>query len=155
MPEQKIRGQFTCKVAGVTYDNKDGTNRQKILEHCEEGDELTLIHTPVPENENAVSVSRKNGEQIGYLGAGVARSIAPILDKGEQVDAEIAELNEFENEDEDTIIACRIQITEPRARVEIEKLKIAGQYIEKSSKASRGCLLVSLTSILFCYLFSV
>lgn len=88
---QRLNPFFT-KVAGVTRKNTDGTDRQKILKNCKRGEQLRLIHEPIPQDKNAVKVCRENGEQIGWLNSILAAEIAPRLDKGSKVDAEISEI---------------------------------------------------------------
>lgn len=94
MPKKntKVIGEFHTKVVGVTHDNDDGSNRQKILKKCRVGEELQLIHTPIPQDKNAVKVCRRNGQQIGWLSRSVAEEIAPRLRKGGKVRAQISSL---------------------------------------------------------------
>jgi hypothetical protein len=55
-------------VAGVSYSNRDGTNRQQIVAHCSAGELLRLKREEDnPVDPNAVAVVRLNGEQLGYL----------------------------------------------------------------------------------------
>ena len=83
---------FYTKIVGVTYPNDDGTSKQKILAKCRIGENLILKHTPIPEDDNAVKVLRKNGDQIGWLSSAVAREISALLDQGCRVDAVISDL---------------------------------------------------------------
>lgn len=83
---------FFSKVACVTHRNSDGTDRQKILKNCRAGEKLKLIHEPMTQDKNAVKVCRESGEQIGWLNQILAAEIAPRLDGGSRVDAEISEI---------------------------------------------------------------
>lgn len=83
---------FFTKVAGVTHKNDDGTERQKILKNCKAGEKLRLIHEPMSQDKSGIKVCRENGEQIGWLNSILAAEIAPRLDKGSRVDAEISEV---------------------------------------------------------------
>jgi len=59
---------FFTSVAGVTYPNRDGSNRQTIVAKCRAGEPIVLEAEPDnPQHENAVRVLRKDGSQIGYV----------------------------------------------------------------------------------------
>lgn len=104
----KALRSFTTNVAGTKYTNKDGTSRQEILQSCYEGEELLLVREyDNPKDPNAVMVFTLDMEQIGYLFAEEAAEIAPRLDKGSPVDAEIVELSESDT----GVIYCRIKLT--------------------------------------------
>ena len=70
-------------VVGVTYDNDDGSSRQKIISRCTEGEDLLLEHQPDnPHDPNAVAVVKKRtGEQIGFLEARLAKDIIRLVEK--------------------------------------------------------------------------
>ena len=58
----------SANLAGVSYNNRDGTNRQKIISRCSAGELLRLkVEDDNPVDPNAVAVIRLNGEQLGYL----------------------------------------------------------------------------------------
>lgn len=82
-----VKGQFSVNVAGVSYPNDDGSERQSIIRDCDEGEHLILKHTPIPEDKNAVRILRQNGQQLGWLPRWNAQEIAPYLDRGEIVSA--------------------------------------------------------------------
>jgi hypothetical protein len=107
----KSKGQFETNIAGITFNNDDGTNRQEIMRKCTIGERLILTHTPIKQDNNAVKVTRTSGEQIGWLHDFVAKEIAPILDKGKTVSAEITELSTFINESGKRMPKCRILLT--------------------------------------------
>jgi len=74
---------FYTKVAGVSYLNDDGTNRQIIARKCRRGDVLLLApEENNPHDKNAVRVLRKNGEQLGYLTARCATGVATNISHG-------------------------------------------------------------------------
>jgi hypothetical protein len=58
---------------------------------------LTLTHTPIQQDKNAVKVARQTGKQIGWLHAEVAKKIAPLLDRNIAVDAEITDISHWIN----------------------------------------------------------
>jgi hypothetical protein len=67
---------FHTKIVGVSYKNSDCTNRQKLIAKCEVFETLTLDHEEDNAHDpNAVRVCRENGQQLGYLNAGLAKQI--------------------------------------------------------------------------------
>ena len=75
------------KVAGVCFKNEDGSDRQTILERCEEGMIVNLIPEPDnPYDENAVKVVLdSSGEQLGYINRHQAPDILRMLKYGAKV----------------------------------------------------------------------
>jgi hypothetical protein len=68
---------FFAKVAGESYRNADGSDRQAIIASCRVGEPLLLLPEPDnPHDENAIKVLREDGKQIGYLDAGLAARLA-------------------------------------------------------------------------------
>jgi HIRAN domain. len=75
-PKSRVTKTFFTKVAGVTKRNRDGEPRQDLINNCRIGEPVELV--PEPDNRydrNAVAVYVR-GDQIGYLSAGVAASLA-------------------------------------------------------------------------------
>ena len=67
---------FFTKVVGVTHPNSDGSDRQEIIQGCKPCEQVFL--RPEPENPfdpNAIAVDREQGEQLGYLPAGLAKEL--------------------------------------------------------------------------------
>jgi hypothetical protein len=83
-PAEPSKTGFFTKVAGVSYENRDGTSRQSIIKRCRPGEILHLVREPDnPHDANAVKVLRQNGEQLGYLpGHVVMTGLARELDRG-------------------------------------------------------------------------
>ena len=74
---------FYTKIAGVTFPNPDGSSRQEFIQKCRPDEQVFL--EPEPDNRfdpNAVRVVRKTDEQLGYLPAGLAESVAAGLRDG-------------------------------------------------------------------------
>jgi HIRAN domain len=83
------------KIRGVTKDNPDGVDRQRIIEQwCRFGDALFLVREPSnPFDPNAIQVKRivyssdnpedkpRLGEQIGYVSRELAEKLAPRVDR--------------------------------------------------------------------------
>ena len=59
---------FFAHVAGESFTNRDGSDRQAIIASCRVGESLILDPEPHnPKDANAVRVLREDGKQIGYL----------------------------------------------------------------------------------------
>lgn len=83
----RIRHAF-AKVAGGTYPNADGTERQKHIKKCKAGQPLTLQPDPDnPYSDVAISVLLPNGKQIGSVPEYLAERIDEEVASGKQVGA--------------------------------------------------------------------
>lgn len=122
-------------IKGVTYENPNGSSRQNILRGCQKGDILTLVRElDNPYDSNAVKVclssKEKSGflsrilggkavaKQLGYLSKYLASRIAPLMDKGVPVYAEIRDFRNSESTEiylsganTRTYLDCLIEIT--------------------------------------------
>jgi hypothetical protein len=104
---QHVALSFRSQVAGVTYENADGSSRQAVLGRCQEGEALKLVREPSnPYDGNAVGVRRSNGEQLGYLPKEFARQSAPLLDGACTNQAQVVRL-----ESRRYYVACTIDVT--------------------------------------------
>jgi hypothetical protein len=84
---------FHSKIAGVSHQNDDGVSRQRIIASCRLGEELELVrdhHNPI--DPNAVRILRRNGEQLGYVTAYLAKDLAPAIDHGTPIRVRISDL---------------------------------------------------------------
>ena len=80
---------FRTTIAGVTYPNEDGTDRQAILTALRVGEDLVLNREPGnPHDKYAVAVFRANGQQVGYVPAGDIR-LANHIDSGGTASARV------------------------------------------------------------------
>ena len=67
---------FFTKVAGVSFKNDDGSDRQEILSTCSPLQTLRLEHEENnPYDSNAISVCTEDGRQIGHLFRDVAADV--------------------------------------------------------------------------------
>ena len=81
--------QYRTTIAGVTYPNKDGTERQALLRALKPGQKLTLIREPNnPYDKFAVAIFTLSGLQLGYTHAGDSR-LADHMDMGGAVSAKV------------------------------------------------------------------
>ena len=79
------------KLSGVTHHNPDGTNRQEIIgELCYNGQQLLLIREPNQYSYNNIGVYITY--QIGYVNPDMAEMLAPFIDSGGLVEAQITEI---------------------------------------------------------------
>lgn len=80
--------EFNSKVVGVTFDR-----RQETVAKLREGDPLDLVREPhnASGDVNAIRVE-KDSAQIGYIRAGIAMELAPLIDKGAFFSAFVSQL---------------------------------------------------------------
>ena len=75
---------YTLGVVGESFDNDDGTPRQRIIRQCKSGDPIALRREPDnPYDPNAIAVTTAAGEQIGYLSRHNAEWVSDVLEKTE------------------------------------------------------------------------
>ncbi len=79
------------KLQGVTRTNQDGTNRQEIIaELCYRGQQLVLMRSPNSPSDNNLDVYV--AYQVGQVNTEIADLLAPILDEGSIVRAQITDI---------------------------------------------------------------
>ena len=79
------------KIQGVTRTNRDGTSRQEIIaELCYQDQQLVLMRAPNQYSPNNLDVYV--AYQVGYVNPELADLLAPILDEGGVVRAQITEI---------------------------------------------------------------
>lgn len=109
-----------CAVAGINHLAFDGQHRQDIIAKCRLGEPIILIRDPDnPADPDAVALFRKTGESIGFLTRYDAEEIAPLMDKGWPMSAEIIAIEPFDTDRGETLLGVRIKVTpyEPGAAV--------------------------------------
>ena len=79
------------KIAGVSFDNNDGTSRQAILKALRPGDRLLLQHAPMPGHPEAIQVVTSWGRQAGFLPSGMGRDVLRWFNEY-KVDAYVTEI---------------------------------------------------------------
>ncbi len=83
---------FRTTIAGVTKQNRDGTDRQTLVKTLKPGEELKLVREPDNSYDKyAVAVYRSSGEQLGYVPAG-DRRLADHIDSGGPVTAKVVKI---------------------------------------------------------------
>lgn len=90
---RELDDEIATKVAGVTFNNDDGENRQEILRKIKSGDKtITLVRDKEnPHDKNAVRVNSKYG-MIGFLDKETAKLVSYLLDYGNIVNATITQI---------------------------------------------------------------
>jgi len=84
-----------------------GKSRQKLIQRCKDGDPLRLVREPSnPFDSVAVKVCNWKEQQLGYLSKYVASKVAPLLDSGKAVQAEVREIRNV-----GTYYDCLVEIT--------------------------------------------
>jgi hypothetical protein len=94
----KRTNRHLVSVAGVSFNNDDGSSRQTVISHCKPGETLMLIREPDNKfDAGAIKITRRNGQQIGYVPACIARhgdsgGLAHEIDAGVIFRCRIAEI---------------------------------------------------------------
>lgn len=63
----KVEHDFFSKVVGVTFNNDDGSSRQKYIASLKAGDELIFRPVSVQGHPEAIGVFTTSGKQLGHL----------------------------------------------------------------------------------------
>jgi hypothetical protein len=83
--KMRLRHAF-AKVAGVTFPNDDGSERQEIIRRCKVGEHLILRHDANSQySAFATQVLRTNGEQLGHAPEYLADRICQEVEAGYKV----------------------------------------------------------------------
>src|SRR5436309_306860 len=83
---------FHTRIAGVTKQNADGTDRQALIKTLRRGETLNLVREPNnPYDKYAIAVFRSSGVQLGYIPAG-DRRLADHMDMGGRVSAKVVKI---------------------------------------------------------------
>lgn len=106
--EAEKTGRIVTKVAGVTFDNEDGTDRQYILrQYVENGstDAITLVKSSYKGND-AVDVMC-GGFCVGKIPKNVVADVVNVIDR---VSSVIMDVGTFENDEGDEIYRADLTI---------------------------------------------
>lgn len=102
-------GKIYTRVAGVTYTNEDGTERQDILQSLHEGDNLYLVDEGDFEHPEAIGVY-DGSEQVGFLPKSLATQVREYLSDGELIDCDVI-IDYIGAKRSDLPLGCRIAIS--------------------------------------------
>ncbi len=79
-------------IAGIQYNNSDGSSRKVILSRLHKGDKLvTRPEEDNPYDKNAVKLLSSNGKTVGYLPRFVAVFLKQQLKSGKKAEVKIVE----------------------------------------------------------------
>ncbi len=70
-----VERDFYTKVAGVSFNNSNGTSRQSIIKGLRSGEDVLLKPMPSKEYPDAIGVFSSKGKQIGFLSAELAHDM--------------------------------------------------------------------------------
>ncbi|NFV80028.1 HIRAN domain-containing protein [Magnetospirillum aberrantis] len=100
----KPRRTFVTGISGESY-------RQAEIRHAKAGEELLLIREPNnPHDRNAIKVCRRNGQQIGYIMAGMAPRLADQINSGTRMGAVLEEIRGGTRDRPSLGVAIRVRI---------------------------------------------
>ncbi|GAA4841467.1 HIRAN domain-containing protein [Algivirga pacifica] len=89
LPVQEVQ------IAGVRYQNDDGSQRQDIIRECKKGERLMLIPDSINQyDKHAIQVLRLNRQQIGFLDMDLAIEVKSRLEASSPVEASIIDIKE-------------------------------------------------------------
>lgn len=81
--------EFKTRIAGVTYHNEDGIDRQSLLKSCCAGERVELRREPDnPYDKFAIAVINTKEQILGYIPAGDSR-LADHIDRGGEIRATV------------------------------------------------------------------
>ena len=96
------------KLIGVTKNNPDGTNRQKLLAKAKEGDALYFEVETTPKKEKQIAVFNYQDQQLGYL-MGKYSYLAGYIENEEEFSPVVAKIT---GGDGNKSYGCNIDIPE-------------------------------------------
>jgi hypothetical protein len=127
-----IEFTYEFKIAGINYDNPDGSKRKEIIKKCSIGESVDLKRDYDNEHDKyAIAVFRKTGEQLGfipredfYFGYPISnRSIAEHIDLGDDVNAKIIKIVNVNNSELSTAILEIVIISKQPFRAKERRAK--------------------------------
>lgn len=82
------------RIAGISFENPDGTLRQAIARRVQKGDPLALRREPLNAHDaNAIAVTWLSPEgealQLGYVPRALAELLAGLVDRGAKLSASV------------------------------------------------------------------
>ena len=109
--------EIYSKIAGVSFNNTDGSQRQNHLSILEnQRIPLPLILKPEPENPYdpyAIAVLSPSGEQLGYLRRSLSYSISQMLEYSYHISVELIEITGLHEASHNYGANIRIRFEEP------------------------------------------
>lgn len=100
---------FDLKVAGVTFDNEDGTNRQALIKQLHIDDEL-ILEPYTYQNSDAIYVKNLDLNILGNIPKNAVTNIKKYIDKGLILKVSVHSIGTFINELQEEIYYLKICI---------------------------------------------
>ena len=100
---EKTHGRIITKIAGVTFDNEDGSSRQRILKAAMAEEASGTVDLELNEDEKGVVTIAVfyDGEQIGYIPKNRIADIDPIMDRITAGNLSVERFRPEDDEDDD------------------------------------------------------
>ena len=131
---------FYDKIVGVTKENEDGRSRQEVIEEdLYEDLELHLEREPDnPYDTNAIAVfASEYGDQVGYLSGKVAEELAPLMDRGQLVTCQVAEITgDYDQTKGVNVLITKYTLEETREQIDAMNSAKQSQTPEPIIKAA-------------------
>jgi hypothetical protein len=84
---------YPIAVVGEQYPNRDGSDRQSVIQRLQPGAVILLVREPDnPRDPNAVHLTDAQGQGVGYLDRDRAVQISEQLRTGAQITAEVRQV---------------------------------------------------------------
>lgn len=101
-------GTIRSRVAGVSFNNDDGSSRQEILSRMSKRRKLRFRDAATEEHPNAITVHNVKGEQLGFLPSEISEYIRSMKIDPADLSGEVFSVNQ--NKDRSSL-GCLIDIT--------------------------------------------
>lgn len=102
---------FYTKIVGVTFNNRDGRNRQDVVRELRCGQELFLHREYKNEHDaEAIAVATAEKVRVGYIHANLADRLAPVIDAGARFNVVVSSLTG--GDQENLGVNIRIRMTD-------------------------------------------
>lgn len=100
---ERTHGRIITKVAGVTFDNEDGSSRQRILKAAMAEEASGTVDLELNEDEKGVVTIAVfyDGEQIGYIPKNRIADVDPIMDRITSGNLTVERFRPEDDEDDD------------------------------------------------------
>lgn len=100
---EKTHGRIITKIAGVTFDNEDGSSRQRILKAAMAEETSGTVDLELNEDEKGVVTIAVfyDGEQIGYIPKNRIADVDPIMDRITAGNLTVERFRPEDDEDDD------------------------------------------------------
>lgn len=98
---------FITNVAGVTFDNEDGTSRQKLIQKLCKNDDI-ILEPYIYENEDAIYVKNVDNQTLGNIPKEAVKNITEYIDYNLILKVSVDTVNKFLNKNNVEIFYLKI-----------------------------------------------